>query len=130
MIKKERQDAILQMVAAQRYCTVNSLAGKLYVAPITIRRDLVEMETAGLIKRCHGGATIEEHQNREVPFEVRDKENYSAKDLIARKAVKLLNNGDTVFLDASSTVTHLTDYIEPDQNLTIITNSIRILEKL
>ena len=47
MIKKERQDHILEIVKQRKYCTVNLLSKQLYVAPITIRRDLIEMEAAG-----------------------------------------------------------------------------------
>ena len=130
MLKKERQERILQTVSDKRYCTVNTLSKTLYVAPITIRRDLEEMEKAGLLKRCHGGAAIEDHRNREVPFELRDRENAEAKIRIAQKAAKLLKEGDTVFLDASSTVSHIADFITPDLELTIITNSVYVLEKL
>lgn len=130
MLKKERQDQILQILNEKRYCTVSYLAKKLYVANITVRRDLEEMEKTGLLQRCHGGAALQDYENREVPFEVRDKENHSAKDTIAKKAVKLIHDGDTVFLDASSTASHLLNYIDGDRNLTIITNSIYNLEKL
>jgi len=129
MLKQERQEEILQMLNARRYCTVAHLAKALYVANITVRRDLEEMERKGLLTRCHGGATLPDYENREVPFEIRDKENSVAKDAIARKAVKLIGDGDTIFLDASSTASHLLNYID-DRNVTIITNSVWNLEKL
>ena len=130
MLKQERQTQILQVLRERHYCTASYLASTLYVSNITIRRDLEQMERDGLVQRCHGGAMLPEYQNREVPFSVRDKENSAAKDVIARKAVKLIHDGDTMFLDASSTVSHLLDYIGADRNLTIITNSIYNLEKL
>lgn len=130
MFKPERQSHILQLLEEKRFCTVKFLADHLYVAPITVRRDLQEMENAGLLKRSHGGAAIQDHKNREVPFEIRDRENTEAKSKIAKMAAGLLQDGNTVFMDASSTVGHLADYLKPDQNLTIITNSIRVLDKL
>ncbi len=130
MIKKERQDAILKIIKDRKYCTINYLSKQLFVAPITIRRDLTEMETAGVVTRCYGGATIPEHENREVPFEIRNKNNSSVKEKLAKKASKLITNGDVVFLDASSTVSHMTKYISEEQNLTVITNSTLIAEKL
>lgn len=130
MIKKERQEAILSILHAKQFCSVNYLANKLYVAPITVRRDLTEMESAGLLKRCHGGASVIEFANREVPFELRCRENSTEKAKIARKAAEMISHGDTVFLDASTTVSHLADYISAELDLTIITNSIRVLEKL
>lgn len=130
MLKQERQDRILQLVTQKEYCSVKLLAETLFVAPVTIRRDLEQMERAGLVRRCHGGAALQGSQNREVPFALRDKENSIAKAKIAEKAARLLKNGDTVFLDASTTVTHITDHLQLEQDLTIITNSVRILEKL
>ncbi len=130
MIKSERQDYILKRLTEQKYCKVQALAQELYVAPITIRRDLEELEAAGLIRRCHGGAGLPDHPNREVPFALREREHSSAKAQLAAKAAAMLKNGDTVFIDASTTLCHITDYIQPEQNLTIITNSLRIPERL
>jgi DeoR/GlpR family transcriptional regulator of sugar metabolism len=88
MIKKERQEAILKIIRERKYCTVNYLSKQLFVAPITVRRDLTEMETAGLVARCFGGATIPEHENREVPFEIRNKSNTSIKEKLAKKGIQ------------------------------------------
>ena len=130
MLKKERQNNIFEIITERKYCTVQFLSKRLYVAPITIRRDLSEMESAGLVIRCYGGATIPEYENREVPFEIRNKSNSSAKEELAKKAAKLINTGDIVFLDASTTVNHITDHITSEQNLTVITNSTLVAEKL
>lgn len=130
MLKQERQNIILEIIKSRKYCTVNFLSKQLFVAPITVRRDLTEMESAGLITRCYGGATIPEHENREVPFEVRNKSNSSVKEGLAKKAAKQISAGDVVFLDASSTVNHITEYLSAEQNLTVITNSTLVAEKL
>ena len=130
MIKRERQHHILEIVKERKYCTVNFLSKQLFVAPITVRRDLLEMEAAGMIARCYGGATIPEHENREVPFEVRNKSRFSVKDKIAEKAAKLIKRGDVIFLDASSTVSHILKYLSAEQNVTVITNSTFVAEKL
>ncbi len=130
MIKRERQDSILNIIKARKYCTVNFLSKQLFVAPITVRRDLSEMESAGLIIRCYGGATVPEYENREVPFEIRNKNNFSTKEKLAKKAAKQIGKGDVVFLDASSTVSHITEYLTAEQNLTVITNSTLIVERL
>ena len=130
MIKKERQDTILRIIRERKYGTVNYLTKQLFVAPITVRRDLAEMEAAGLVARCFGGATIPEHENREIPFEIRNQNNASIKEKLAKKAAKLIRNGDVVFLDASSSVSHITKYISAEQNLTVITNSTLVAEKL
>ncbi|MBQ8816083.1 MAG: DeoR/GlpR transcriptional regulator [Lachnospiraceae bacterium] len=118
------------MISIRKYCTVDFLAKHLYVAPITVRRDLADLEAAGLLTRCYGGASIPEHQNREVPFDLRDRTNATVKAELGKRAAAMLKNGDTVFLDASSTARHIIDYMEPEQNLTVITNSMKAMEKL
>lgn len=128
MIKEERQNLILEMIRSKKYCTVDALSRQLFVAPITIRRDLAELEAAGMLRRCYGGASIPEHQNREVPFEQRDRTNFSIKARLGKQAAALVQEGNTIFLDASSTVRHIVDYLSPEQNLTIITNSIKVQE--
>ncbi len=130
MLKKERQDNILEVLKKRKYCTVSYLSKQLFVAPITVRRDLTEMESAGLIIRCYGGATVPEYENREVPFDIRNKNNFSEKEKLAKRASELIRDGDILFLDASSTVNHITEYLSSKQNLTVITNSMLIAEKL
>lgn len=130
MLKQERQNSILEIVKERKYCTVNYLSNVLFVAPITVRRDLKEMEDLGLITRCFGGATVPQYENREVPFEIRNKSNFLIKDRLAQRASQLISQGDVIFLDASSTVSHIADYIFEEMNLTVITNSTFILEKL
>jgi DeoR family fructose operon transcriptional repressor len=130
MIKRERQDSILKIIKQRKYCTVSFLSKQLYVAPITIRRDLCEMEASGLITRCYGGATIPEHENREVPFDLRNTSNASVKETLVKRAAKLIRAGDVVFLDASSTVSRITQHLFQEQNLTVITNSTLVAEKL
>ena len=105
MFKKERQDLIVGLLKEQKYCSVSMIANSLYVAPITVRRDLAEMEANGLISRCHGGATLKNSENREVPFELRNKENTNVKSLLGAKAAQMLQDGDTVFMDAKTCIT-------------------------
>jgi len=130
MFKNERQDQIMKYLQEKQFCTVNFLARSLYVAPITIRRDLAELEQAGFLLRRHGGATIPSYQNQVIPYELRAQTNPSVKAALAKRAAALLKDGDTVFMDASTTVRHIIDYLTPEQNLTVITNSIKALERL
>lgn len=120
----------MEIVNQKKYCTVKYLADTLFVAPITVRRDLTILESEGLVLRCYGGVSVPHHLNREVPLEVRENSNTLVKSNLARRAVREISSGDTVFLDASSTALHIVDFIYPEQDLKIITNSIRALSKL
>lgn len=130
MIKTERQNKILEIVTDKKFCTVSYLAKALYVSPITVRRDLNVLESAGLVKRCYGGVSLYQHLNREVPLEVRENSNTSVKATLGKRAAELIKTGDTVFIDASSTVLHVIDFMTQDMNLTVITNSVTALDRL
>ena len=130
MLKKERQSLILEKLEERKFCTVGYLAKELYFSPVTIRRDLAEMEKMCFLTLCHGGAAVDDSQNRTIPFEVREKSNSSEKAELGRRAARLIHHGDVVFLDASSTVAHIADHLSADQGLTVITNSTKLLERL
>lgn len=104
MLTLERQEEILEILNKNKSATVEELAAELFVSGATIRRDLRSMEKQGLIKRSHGGAMPFKSSAEESAFAIREQENIAAKRAIANLAVRLINNGDAVFLDSSSTV--------------------------
>ncbi|MBE5734680.1 MAG: DeoR/GlpR transcriptional regulator [Clostridiales bacterium] len=104
MLSLERQEEILEILNRNKSATVEELASELYVSGATIRRDLRSMEKQGLIKRSHGGAMPFKSSAEESAFAIREQENTSAKRAMANLAVKLIKNGDSVFLDSSTTV--------------------------
>ncbi len=104
MLTLERQEEILEILNRNKSATVEELASELYVSGATIRRDLKLMEKQGLIKRSHGGAMPFKSSAEESAFAIREQENIAAKRAIASLAAKLIKNGDSVFLDSSSTV--------------------------
>lgn len=130
MLSNERLNKILEILQEEKFCTTDYLSKKLFVVPVTIRRDLKLLEQDGLISRCHGGASIVTHDNRNVPYIVRKNENNYVKIKLAEEAINFINDGDTVLLDASSTATYIADKISEQQNITVITNSIKICEIL
>lgn len=130
MIKNERLDMIIKILEERKHCTVNFLANKLYVTPITVRRDIKILEEQGLVNKCYGGVSLVMHTNREVPIAVREACNSDSKTVIAAKASKLITRGSIVFLDASSTAAHIVDFLTPEHGVTVITNSIKTLTQL
>ncbi len=119
----DRREEILTFLAAHGLTSVHRLAKEMHASEATIRRDLTALEQEGRLHRTFGGAIPAEVLNREVPFIMREQKNIEKKRIIAKKAAELISNGITLFLDASSTVYHLIPYLEPFQDLTIITNS-------
>lgn len=125
MLQVERQDQILQLLGAHPAFRVGQLAAALYTSEATVRRDLAALEKKGLVRRVFGGAVLE---REDLPVDFRRQENAAAKEEIARKAAQMVKDGETVFLDASSTALHLLPYLTKKQNLTLITNSYRVID--
>lgn len=130
MFYNERYEAIVDILREKSTVSVHFLAKELFVSEPTIRRDLKKMEESGIIKRTFGGAVLSEYLNKEVPLSMRERENMTAKDYIAREAVKHICDGQVVFLDASSTASRIVKYISAFSNLTVITNSPKTSLKL
>jgi DeoR family fructose operon transcriptional repressor len=130
MFSIQRQSLILEQLEQEGKVEVNELAAKFATSKETIRRDLKEMEASGLLKKTHGGA-IPMAQNRsegyELPLMARGVQKYDEKQRICRKAAALLEDGDTIFLDNSSTTIGLMRYVSKDIKITVLTNSIQIL---
>lgn len=130
MIKNERLDQIIELLQKEKYCSVAYLAQTLYVAPVTIRRDLKKLEQDGIVNTCYGGASIITNTNRDVPLDIRENFNNNIKFNLAKEAAKLITNGSTVFLDASSTASLVANFLTPEQHVTVITNGMRALTLL
>lgn len=127
MLQIERQEQILQLLKQKEALRVGQIAKALYTSEATVRRDLAYMEKQGLVRRVYGGVLLE-RQN--LPLDLRLNEHTSAKKEIAERASKLLFEGCSVFLDASSTAAHLLPHLMEFDHLTVITNSHRAIETL
>ena len=125
MLTLERQEEILDILNKTNSATVEELAKRLYVSSATIRRDLRQMESQGLIKRSHGGAIPFRSTTEESAFALREQENTVAKKTIANLAVKLVKNGDSIFLDSSSTTGLTIPLLNSFQYLSVTTIGLR-----
>lgn len=108
---------------------VAMLAQRFSVAEETIRRDLERLGEAGLLVRTHGGALRLRDDRQDAPISVRRTTNAAEKRAIARRAAELVEEGDTIALDASSTVLELAAAL-PDMPLTVVTNSVEAAQLL
>jgi DeoR family transcriptional regulator of aga operon len=123
----DRRRALLQRVREEGYVDAGSLARELDVDGSTIRRDLLQLTRAGLIRRTHGGALAAEPDAAiDTPYEDRRRTNMAAKKRIARAAADLVQDGQTVILDNGSTTFHIAVELRRKRNLTILTNDLLI----
>ena len=97
---------------------------------MTIRRDLAELERAGLVRRVHGGAVNARGRSFEPPLLLRSSEKRESKALIGRMAAELVADGDSLALDIGTTTYELARNLVGRHNLTIITPSLHIANLL
>lgn len=125
MLPLERQNKILQILEQRQVITVDELCSLLYSSGATIRRDLQILENNGVIRRTHGGAMHIDVGAQDFPMTLREQENLSAKETLAQKAFPLIKDGQTLFMDSSSTVCRLARRLTGFQRLRVITNGLK-----
>ena len=116
---EKRRERILKIIEYRSNVTVDELAKELQTSPITIRRDLDYFEEKNLIERYHGGASLSKVNFTTNIFSSSLTMN---KHAIAKAAARFVEDGDTIFINTSSTALLLTEYIKAKQ-VTVITNN-------
>lgn len=129
MLQEERRQRIRSMLATFGGISVDRLKDEFDVARETIRRDLLDMERLGELRRVHGGAMPVE-ETREAPYTVRSTVRMREKRMIAQAAARLVEPGQTLFLDAGSTTTLLAESLSTLSGLTVITNSVDVAARI
>jgi DeoR family fructose operon transcriptional repressor len=125
----QRRRRIADLVAARRAARLEDLSEALGVSVATVRRDLDELATQGVLRRVHGGAIATE-RSVEPHFEVKAAEATAQKDRIAARAMSLLSADDVVFLDSGSTTLGLARLLHGWDRLTVVTNSLPVAVEL
>lgn len=126
----ERRREILSRLAANGKVIVTELARDFGVTEETIRRDLEKLDNEGLASKTYGGAVSKHSPTLDLPYNVRESVNVEAKQRIADKICSLISDGERIMLDSSSTALYVVKKIKEIKNLTIITNSVKILLEL
>ena len=126
MYKNEREYEILKLLSSEGYITVKQLSELLYTSESSIRRDLASLEHQGMVSRSYGGVSLVKNSSQVIPFSTRAHHNISAKKIIAAKAASLIQDGDIVFLDQSSSAFFVAYEILKKSNIPVVTNNIEI----
>lgn len=130
MFALERQKKILETLANEGAVSVSRLSTELGVTEETVRRDLEKLEKQDCLKRTHGGAVSVDENTYEASLEKRKTTNIEAKQKIAKMAAAQIIEGDTIFLDASTTTFFMAKELKKMRNITVITNSLRVVVEL
>jgi DeoR/GlpR family transcriptional regulator of sugar metabolism len=125
----ERQEQMLQFIQARKRTTVDELMAHFGVSPATVRRDLDALEKQGKVRRFRGGAMLGQAPP-ELPALQRAEEQAGEKARIGKAAAQLVADGDTIFLGSGTTVLEVAKNLHGRKNLTIITNSLMVVNEL
>lgn len=130
MKRSDRQQAIMDLLMAEREVEMEYLADRFSVSKMTIHRDLDELEGAGLLRKVRGGATMETGTRFESDFRFRELQGGAAKSTIAAAALDLVEPGMTVMINDGSMASVLGRMITTCRPLTVITNNVSIIDVL
>lgn len=119
-----REQKIVALIKEKKFITVAKLCQMLFVSEATMRRDLTKLELQGIIRRTHGGAIFVQQKSIEWPLLLKNKENIDKKKYIADIAADYIQDGQTLFIEASSSCLYLARKLADKRGLTILTNGI------
>ena len=127
MLPEERQKMIVQLVNEHGSVSVKELSARFALTEDSIRKDLTLLQKNGLLKKTYGGAL--KLMPDEDHFVSQRKPKYRAeKQRIAKKALQLLHDGETIFLDISTTNIELAKFLKTSGlSLTVVTNMVDVM---
>lgn len=127
MLALERRNLILEKLQMEKRVVVSELSQLYSVSEETIRRDLEKLENDGLAIKSYGGAVINDNSSMDMPFNIRKNRNVPGKQKIAELAAKLVEDGDHIMLDASTTGVFIARALKQKSRLTVVTNSLEAI---
>ncbi len=139
LFPEERLEQLYKIIQDEKKVRVNDVSTRFSMSRSTIRTDLEELESRGLIVRTHGGAilrssTLKDNENEKlshnVELNIRTQEYTEEKRAIGQLAATLINDGDTLMIDGGSTTKAVAEQLIDKKKLTIVTNSIFLMPDL
>ncbi len=126
----ERQKQILSLLSRQGRLSVAEIVEQFSVSEATARRDLESLASEGKVQRVHGGAIAVDQAPPELPILERENEQADEKIRIGRVTAELIADNESVFLGSGTTVLEVAKNLRDRKNLTVITNSLPVLNTL
>ncbi len=126
----ERQRQILSLLTQQGRLSVAEIVVRFAISEATARRDLGSLASQGKAQRVHGGVIAIREAPPELPILERTVEQAEEKARIGRATAELITDKETVFLGSGTTVLEVARNLRNRSNLTVITNSLAVLNLL
>lgn len=130
MLSAERKLKIAEIVNRNGGIRTSELSTMFNVSEMTVLRDLAELEKQGVLRRVYGGAVSIRDDYHEISSSYREKIHAFEKNIIAQIAVELIQEGESIFLDASTTSLALAKRLYTIRDLTVITNGLDIINEI
>lgn len=130
MFEEERLQKIAEYVQNKSRASVQDLCDLFQVSESTTRRDLKELENRGLLKRTHGGAVYLQTVGFEPTYSEKEDKYKDEKERIAKKAAEFIKDGDSLIIDSGTTTLYLVPELAKFKDLTVVTNSINLIQRL
>ncbi len=134
MLAVERRERILRSLERSAAVSTDEFAAELGVSPETVRRDLIQLERKGMLRRVHGGAAPLARPARltsaEPVYSERVLEQFEAKQVIGVAAAALVQPGQTVVIDVGTTCLEVARALPHDLRATIATPSLLVAAEL
>jgi DeoR family transcriptional regulator, fructose operon transcriptional repressor len=127
MWQEDRHQRIRALLSTLQRVSTERIMADLGVSRETVRRDLLDLEALGELRRVHGGAT---KPAEEAPIAERAQTHVKSKIAIAKAATSLIASGQTLFIDAGTTTAALAEELAKLATLTVVTNSIDVALKM
>jgi DeoR family transcriptional regulator, fructose operon transcriptional repressor len=124
-----RQIRIRELLEDREFVDLETLCRELGASESSVRRDLVQLETSGIVKRVHGGALAVQPRGHLLDYSWQRDRQADEKRRIGQRAAALIEDDRTVILDGGSTVAAVAEHLA-DRSLRVITNSIPIVRIL
>ena len=131
MLAQERKRLILEILSKCKFVEIDDLSNKIGVSEMTIRRDLLKLEQAGLLTRTYRGAVSSPSLFTSQPsFDEKEVLNSLEKRAIGAAAARLIQEGETIGLGAGTTCYQVARQLNPGLKITIVTNTVNIAMEL
>jgi DeoR family fructose operon transcriptional repressor len=128
--KELRGRYIVKYLDKNESISIHEITSYCNISPVTVRRDLAELEGKGLLIRTHGGAIKPGNQVNLFDFDYKTLKNREEKIEICRRASFFINENETIYLDCGSTVFYMARFLKKMNNVRIITNSLPVVSEL
>lgn len=127
---RDRRRLLLEYVLRAGSAQIDELTTQFRVSRMTVHRDLEELESQGKVRRVHGGVTVRSSNLVESTLQYRARLADREKDALAKAAAELVEPGQAIIIDDSTTAGRLTEHLQARSPLTVITNNLMVIDQL